>query len=360
MSTEKAPSRYSWCSLRALAVDCMMRSKKIRLIVAMAGVMSMAGKVSTQSTPASHRRLQRGTWSSVLSTDPASLSFGDIEMLDFDRDVIVTYDYADHKVKGIDRRGTLAWAVGGQGSQRGAFENVTDIRHDSAGNVWVVDPSVHRVTILSPAGVVARSYEHLPQWWRIAPRSDGLIWAYSPRDSAPAAYDTEGRLKVRLTLSRELGRLKPPASELQLIPGPRDSVLIVYEWADRFVVAGADGRSAAEHKGILRREFPGVMLTPMAINGTKIEKVGVDTSARLVTLSASWDGPLVYALVGGRAGDTTSTIDIYLAATGAYVGSRTLPRRVRAIAVRGDSVAGIVDGPALQLWTWSAKERGSR
>lgn len=94
----------------------MMRSKKFQLVIAIAGLVTMAGKLSTQSTPDQQRRFQRGMWSSVLNTDLASLSFGDIEMLDFDRDVIVTYDYADHKVKGIDRRGTLVWAVGGQGS----------------------------------------------------------------------------------------------------------------------------------------------------------------------------------------------------------------------------------------------------
>ena len=169
--------------------------------------------------------------------------------------MVVTYDYDDHKVKGIDRRRALTW-VGGQGAQRGTFANVTDLQHDSGGNVRA------------------------------------LVWAYSPRDSSPAAYDSIGTLRVRLTLSPQLERLKPPASARHLARGPRDSVLIAYEWSDRFVIAGADGRGVSEHQGIVQRACPEVVLPPLTINGQQIKRIGVDTSARLATASASW--PHVY------------------------------------------------------------------
>lgn len=309
---------------------------------------------SAQSAKApAQRRLIRGGWTLIAGTDPSRLSFGGIDALDLDGDRLITYDYDDHRVKAIDFLGNLLWAIGGSGKLPGEFTNVTDVAHLANGDLWVTDPIVHRVTVLSRDGAVLRTLDRVPMWWRLVPRSDGTLWAFAPPDSTPALYDTTGRTLERLTLSPLLAKLALPSNQLTLTRGPRDSLLITYAWSDRFVIVGSDGKAPREHRGILPQEFPDVVRTPRVINRQEITTLNIDSGARRATEGASWDGGFIYILHAASSADTTSTIDIYRSATGAYVGSRALPEKAMALCVRGDTVAAIVRGPAIRVWKWT-------
>lgn len=326
-------------------------------------VVALASRALPSQAPsrAISRHWMRGTWNAVANTDRSNVTFGDIQLLDCDNDRLITYDYVDHKVKAVSLTGSLLWEVGAPGLQRGQFYNVTDLHHDDRGNIWIVDPVPRRITVLSPSGALIRTYEHVPTWLRVAPRSDGLVWALFPPDGSPSVYDTAGRLHVRPSFPTQLSNLRIPANDLHLSPGPRDSVLIAYFWADRFVVVGADGRSPHEFVGIEARNFPVATRTPRVVGGNAITTVGVDSAARPAVLSAEWSGPFVYVLPYSLRGaaDTSSTIDVYRASSGAYLGSRALPTRVIAISVYGDVIAGIIAGPhpALRVWKWTAESR---
>jgi len=328
-------------------------------------LLALASRALPSQAPshAISRQWMRGTWNTVGNTDRSSVTFGDIQLLDADNDRLITYDYVDHKVKAVSLTGSLLWQVGEPGLQRGQFYNVTDLHHDDRGNIWIVDPVPQRITVLSPSGALIRTYEHVPTWLRVAPRSDGLVWALFPPDGSPGVYDTAGHLHVRPSLSTQLANLRIPANDLHLSPGSHDSVLIAYFWADRFVVLGADGKSPHEFVGIEARNFPVATRTPRVVAGQSITTVGVDSAARPAVLSATWSGAYIYVLPYSQrtAADTSSTIDVYRASSGAYVGSRALPARVIAFSINGDVIAGIIAGPhpTLRVWKWTADSRSA-
>jgi hypothetical protein len=298
------------------------------------------------------RHWLKGTWIEIERTQSSNVSFGSARSLAITGNQLVTYDFNDHKVKAIAPNGRLAWQFGTSGTQRGQFFNVSDVQTDREGAVWVTDPIAQRVTVLSPTGEIVRTIEGMGSLWRLVPRSDSRFWALDPREIVPGVYDTSGQLRVRPPFSAQLRGLQIPTNNLNLTRGPADSVLITYEWSDRFVVMGADGKAPREFRGIARREFPSVTKTPRVLNGQSLTRLTVDSSATPAVQSAAWDGSFIYILIPQRASqsDSTSTIDIYKSDTGTYIGSRSLPARVSTLIVRGNKFSAIVDGSALRVW----------
>ncbi len=312
--------------------------------------------VSHSAAPSKPRNWMQGTWSVIMRTDPTRVRIGSAQILDVVNGLIVTYDYDDHKVKAINRSGSLVWETGSAGLQRGQFYNVSDIRHDASSNIWIADPIPRRVTIISPAGTILRSYDNAPNWWRVVPRADSRVWGLDPNKVTPAIYDTSGRVSSRPSFSSRLSGLELPSNNLTLTPGPRDSILVTYLWSDRFVLIGGDGKNPHEYRGIAEQEFPTVVRTPRMIAGQSVTTLQVDSSSHRVTRSASWDGAYIYILQypKPRDIDTSSTVDIYRSGTGSYVASLALPSRALAISVKSDEFTAIVNDPtpSLCIWRW--------
>jgi hypothetical protein len=298
------------------------------------------------------RHWLKGTWIEVEKTEPSSVSFGNIRSLAIAGNQLITYDFADHKVKAIAANGRLAWEFGSVGLQRGQFYNVSDIQTDREGAVWITDPMAQRVTVLSAGGALLRTLEGVGSLWRLVPRSDNRFWALDPREIVPAVYDTAGQLRVRPIFPAQLSTLQIPTNNLNLTAGPSDSVLITYEWSDRFVIVGADGKAPREFRGISPREFPSVTRTPRVLNGKALTRLTIDSSATPAVESAAWDGSYIYILVPSTTArsDTMSTVDIYKGGVGTYIGSRSLPAKVTTLVVKGNRFSAIVEGPALRVW----------
>jgi hypothetical protein len=332
-----------------------MRKRLTSLLVAISLIAIVDCHVALgQSTRVPHRRWLAGTWSLLGTTDQSHVQLNYISKLELVGDQIVTFDYADHKVKAFNFLGAPTWELGGQGLQPGTFNSATAFHGDVRGNIWFADPIPRRVTIISAKGALLRTHDNVP-FWRLVPRTDGRVWAFIPTDSSPGIFDTTGHSSLHVNVPTELKSLQIPSNDLFLASGPRDSVIIAYYWADRFVVVGADGTNPREFSGITNQKFPTTIRTPRTVGGMAITKVSVDSTANPACLAAVWNGPFLYALQFSPRADSTSAVDIYRVSSGAYVGSRALPERAIALALRGDTVVAIVTSPrpAIRIWRWT-------
>ncbi|MGI8843977.1 MAG: hypothetical protein ACR2HZ_09780 [Gemmatimonadaceae bacterium] len=66
--------------------------------------------------------------------------------------LLYVYDYSDAQVKAFDESGHLRWRFGRKGAGPGEFRNAWDLVVGPSGDVWVLDASLQRLTVVSPRG----------------------------------------------------------------------------------------------------------------------------------------------------------------------------------------------------------------
>lgn len=283
----------------------------------------------------------------------------DPKLIACSRTRIFVFDYGDHTLKAFGFDGSPRWRVGGLGADRGDFANPTDMQVDALGDVWVADPQANRISVVTPAGEFARTFEDERNVARILPVAQGAFWAWSPMHSAPALIDSTGHLVGQLEMPAALRRVSAPAATPWLTGTPDGNLVVVYNYDNRFGLVQRGARNEVLHDGIEGPQaFPKLVNDSIVVNGNVYQSQHLDGRAHLVTRAASVSGERLYILpaAGSRADGRAEVVDSYRVNDGAYVVSYRLPASVSGFRVCGGRFLGLTPVPRPTIWVWTLAE----
>lgn len=108
---------------------------------------------------------------------------------------LYVFDYGDRALKAFDLSGRLIWRSGRRGEGPGEFVQPVDLEVGPGGNVWVLDPGVGRIAIVSSDGAWVGTRPLTDEVTRdVLPLEDGtyLLVSHAPGDRMFSVYDHEG------------------------------------------------------------------------------------------------------------------------------------------------------------------------
>lgn len=325
-----------------------------RQVLACAIGTALAVPAHAQSVQGHERHWLRGSWTTVGQVATPNQAGSYPATMAFSHGVIYLYGYAEHRLHAFTPKGQELWSVGHAGFDAGAFDNVTDIKVDAHGHVWLTDPRAERIDVLNARGELVKTIDGLPEIWGIAPRSDGSFWGWIPGKEPPALYDSTGRPLQRISLSPMLLRADHDLRDYWVSGISDDGMVLTYRWTDAFAVVGPIGGATHEHQGIEPKPWPNVITKHLTINGQDVMTRHVDPKD-VGALSASVDGNLLYVLfANGPAGSPNRfrTLDVYRLPDGRYMGSYLLPAVTREVRVDNGLIAGRLDS-GVEVWKWT-------
>ena len=345
----------------ASVLRAILSSARIGIIVTIL-ILVLAGATRHLSAIVQARTFFSGTMTLVGGVPPAI----DSDLLLPARLAVVdtslfVFDYGDYAVKAFSRDGHLLWTSGHYGAGPGDFRGPRDLKTDSDGNIWILDPGNARVTILSRSGRIVDTKPTgaypLPVN-QLLPLRGGEFWATSLVDPAAFAvrFDTEGN-------PIELQPLPGRAAELS--PMLRGTVLAgTTDGRAAFAFDRVDGWglwNLAEHRMMIHAGVESI--PPPEIVQRDVPNVGVyvsiDSSSQVTAaLDVTVAHDTVYVLFDGRTDLAGRIVDAYVLSSGSYVGSYMLPERAVSLEVNEGEFTAIIRRPipAIRIWRWQETE----
>lgn len=263
-------------------------------------------------------------------------------------------DYYPRTVRHYRHDGSLGWTFGRQGSGPDEFSDPRDLKVDTQGRVWVLDPANNRIMVLSPEGRVA--------WRTPLAGVNG-----SPREFVPLAGGNsviiadsrEGPPLVHLDSAGVVSRARPfPWSGFsrleylatQLVAAQNAST---GDWAMGFRVGDGFFSYTREEQGrrgwfVEHVAFPEVIVTKSGNTTSWRHKERPVDAAISVTLSPE----RVYVLFGGTTRQRGRLVDSYSLRTGAYVDTYALPHGASEIAWHDGGLYTLANRPYPELAYW--------
>jgi hypothetical protein len=320
---------------------------------------STASELVAQDETSGHRIFFQGTWKQAQLgrgvVNPASRP----ELQIADSRAVYVYDYALHQLRALDTAGHVLWTsmgMGGPGPQIG-FANPADMKLDQANNLWVNDPYIGMVFVLSNQGVVQRRIPALRSAARIALQRNGGFWLWDEaiRGGGFTTYGPDGTRTGQIPLREAktgVDTLPPIVRVPWLASGPHaDSPVVqTFSWSSDFLLWNSlDHRPVVVH-GIEPLNFPVVL--SWSIGGQQHLRVPPD--ANHGALSTVVDDSLIYVLFSGTSKYKARVIDTYLLKNGRYAGSYLLPEPAISMSRLGGQFVTTTTQPnaGVQMWGW--------
>jgi hypothetical protein len=274
----------------------------------------------------------------------------------------VLFDYGDMTVRRFGAGGRLLWTVGGRGQGPGRLAQGTDLRVTPRGEVVVLDNNNGRLTTITAEGRVAAMA-------RVEEPARGLLGVAGGNVTAVIPFGTDTLWRVPITGSVQRSQPMPKRIALgsnlvaeSYATERQGRSVLVFRWADQFVVLARDGTVARTLSGIDSIPFPDVsrqVISPTGLTGrdgarvTQLRVSRVDERAEPATRGATvWRRTLL--VIAARSGsDSTSILDAYDIDSGAYQGSLALPVRASGVAVLDAEHLAVLDTelvPVVRIW----------
>jgi outer membrane protein assembly factor BamB len=306
---------------------------------------------------AQSRTIEQGEWQEQFRIDE---EHGHLllkpQMLALGRNQILVFDYGKRELLAFSMDGKLSWVRGRQGGGPGEFSGPTDMASDSKGAVYVLDPANSRITVYGDTGSFQRSIPLDQQLHRLVVRTDGSIAAAPLSDRLLVTLAANGTTTSSLTPPVELKTISPLLRENRLLATSRNAVLILHTWSTKILVANFDGGANLKRLGELRDAQPFPQLKTYQSGKYTVSRV--DPGAKRVLRGASIFADTLF-VADHRDAAGTEYIDAYSVSSLRYLFSRKSPSQLRAFAIRGDLLWGLVDEPvpALVAWRWKSVQR---
>lgn len=248
-------------------------------------------------------------------------------------DGVYVSDLAAKRVTKFDHSGNTVWQFGRPGGGPGEFSEPRDVRLDTRGNVWVLDPKNARITILTSAGSWTRDIpltgiKAFPL--EMVPQRDGTVILYVLDPNAPfVRLDSLGNVIERVAPWSDFAALPTISSQLTLATDPTDEHWIAgfrvgpgfFRFEDKL------SRSTIGHYSE-KIPFPKVVTSRegnRTISGFEEKPI---SAARSITLSHDH----IYVLFGGTSNNRRKLVDVYDTTSLEYVRSFLLPESAVLIA----------------------------
>ena len=308
------------------------------------------------------RRFLEGDWVVVGGVEP------EVEsnllrplLLNADQRQLYVFDYGDYAVKAFDWNGLMTWAVGNRGKGPNEFTNPTDLKLDTDGNVWVLDPPNRRVTVVEASGRVSRLVplrgEVGGSIHGVLPSAGDNFWVLVlGHDVLAVKFDKDGNVIDDQPLPDQLTSVPTVARQPVVAWAGSDRVFIGFLWSSALARWSVEQKRLEFFPGVESVEFPPIRERKVLGGGVFR---GVDPStATLATRGLGIFGDTAYVLFAGASRFKGRLIDMYSTQSGTYLGSHLLPEKIRALVVVEDGhFVGLIATPvpAIRIWQWHAK-----
>lgn len=262
---------------------------------------------------------------------------------------VFVYDYGDHSVKAFGNTGALIWTFGREGRGPGEFVNPTDLKLHQDGTIWIVDPALSRITVVSGRGRLIRTLQTVSAIERIIPQDGGGFLGFGFDAEVPRfdRHDSSGRVLARLKHPSWLDTVPSLVSELRAVASPNGRNLAVGSfYSGRLMIFSARDSVAREVEAVETNGFP----RPVTYSPNERMTVRrLPPSARPTIRWLTADDQLLYVLILGRHAQRGRIVDLYALRDGSYRGSWLLPEPVVAISATNDGIAALVSEPLPSL-----------
>lgn len=330
-----------------------MRPQRHVVRIALLNVMMIVGCSEMRSSPGFQigDRVIREVTDTVLVVGgtEGDTTFFTPTMLAYFGDRLAVWDRDRSQVAGLSPEGFVVWRYGRPGSGPDEFAGVTQIAADDENRVWVLDANNARVSILDEDGRLVRAFRMPDVGFadRLMPLGDGqaLLMGLDPMlhvidehgnllGSKPHPYASYGSLHPISAYNRGIHDLDS------------DSTVFFFYYGGGFARTDRSlGGVPTLRTYVESIPFPEVTIERSeGADGSVTTSSSVNATRLAVTAGAAADGVLSLLFQG----DTeygNRLIDRYSIGSGDYLGSLLLPDTARAIAVRGDLIAAIVENP---------------
>lgn len=269
-------------------------------------------------------------------------------------------DYYPKRVLHYGHDGRRMWSFGREGAGPDEFRDPRDLKVDTAGRTWVLDPANARVVVLQHDGSVLRrlplgSLQNAPR--EMVPGTDAgaLLMADVRGENPLVRVDSAGRVLGRDPFPwKGFSRMEYLATQVISASSP---------WTGDWVMAFRMGdgfftytREAQGRRGwfVEHVPFPEVEVTRNGGTTTWRHREPPVVAAVSVTLSPE----RVYVLFGGTTRDRGKLVDSYSLRDGSYTGTYRLPRGVSEIAWYDGGLYTLADRPYPELAYWKPAGAG--
>lgn len=328
----------------------MLRSSTLGIVV-LIGVLRVGPVVGQE------RIWERGHWDrigGVLASDSSPILNPALIAAAAGRVYVV--DYGDQSIKAFSPDGRLQWSFGRKGKGPGEFLNAADIGVDPLGYIWVADPVVSRITVVTPDGKLGRTEAQSLSAFRAEPNDSATFWLWRPLKP----FLSVGRLGEdaarEIPEPAELHGVEPFVRDLFLTKVADNRAAVVYRWSSQAYFVTSDGSVERSFVLVERGDFPKMVSREVKTKIGIITRVGPDPKAREIAAGiARCEGRIAVLSLSGEGQERV--IDYYGVTNGEYLGSRKMPEEVAQIECNGESLIGLVrdPAPAIEVWRWTAE-----
>lgn len=269
-------------------------------------------------------------------------------LVEFVADGIAVWDRDRSQVLFFSLEGEPRWRFGGSGSGPGEFSGVTQIAADDRDQLWILDPQNARVTLLGTEGLPIREFQ-LPDVGyldRLVPIGDGRALLLGMEPMVHTVDERGNYLGSKPHPYPEYGTLHPISAYNRAVHDwASDSTAFFFYYGGGFV-----GTDSALTASTLRAYVEDIPFPEVTVERTEGADGRVTTSSqvnasRLAAKGGAADDGVLHLLYQGDTEYAHRLVDRYAVGSGEYLGSWLLPDSTRAIAVRGDLVAMLVETP---------------
>lgn len=299
------------------------------------------------------RRLQAETWRKtvLVGGQPHDSALISPFRLAASSEGLSLVDFYPRQVRRYDHSGRLQWEYGAQGGGPGEFRQPLDMKVDSEGRAWVLDPANARITVVSPSGATERT---IPLGriggdpHEMVPLSDDRALLVLSRPERPfVVIDSLGAVvSAQEFPSPRFAGMHYLATQLVTGNDPASGAWVAaYRMGDGFFAF--DRQSPLPWRGWFVEEvpFPEVITTRTGGHRSTRHRDRPVSAARSVALSPEH----IYVLFGGVSGQRSRIVDRYSLRAGEYERSYLLPEKVLEIAWYDGGLYAIQDDPYPEL-----------
>lgn len=264
-------------------------------------------------------------------------------------------DYYPKRVLHYGHDGRRRWSFGREGAGPNEFRDPRDLKVDTDGRTWVLDPANSRIVALDSGGSAVHrlslgSLGNSPRELLSAGGAGAVVITSERREDPLVRLDSRGRV---------LGRDPFPwegYSQLDYLA--TQAIAASSPWTGDWVMAFAMGDGFFIYPAGATQARRGWFVEPVAFPEVEVTKSGNTTTRRHrerpvdAAISLTLSSENVYVLFGGTTEDRGKLVDSYALRDGSYQGTWRLPRGASDIAWYDGGLYTLAERPYPELAYW--------
>lgn len=264
-------------------------------------------------------------------------------------------DYYPKRVLHYGHDGRRLWSFGREGGGPDEFRDPRDLKVDTAGRTWVMDPANARIVVLDRDGAVVQrtalgSLQNSPREMVPSAGAGALLVADARGEEPLVRLDAGGRVLGRDPFPWPgFSRLEYLATQVVAASSPwTGDWVMAFRMGDGFFTYTAGAAQARRGWFVEHVAFPVVEVTKNGGTTTWRHRERPVEAALSVTVSRE----NVYVLFGGTTKDRGKLVDSYSLRDGSYQGTYRLPRGVSEISWYDSGLYTLANRPYPELSYW--------